>query len=341
LAEASTVDNPADQSAADERASAGNTSIEVKGVSKFFGSLTAVNNLSFVVKKGEIVGFLGPNGSGKTTTMRMLTSFYTPDAGEIKIDGIDTQENDLRTRFSIGYLPENNPFYADLMVSEYLNFIADLRGLSKEERKQNIPPTVDETGLSEVYYRPIGQLSKGYKQRVGLAQAILHRPSILILDEPTEGLDPNQRLTIRDLIKSLGQERTVMISTHVMQEVETTCERVLVISRGDLVADSPVSDLLLKAQGVRTVHIEVEGNEIERALERVPNVDSIQREDRLDGHKRYVISTQANEDLRPAIFNLAKRNDWVLYELREERARMEDVFHDLTVDRQNESQAES
>ena len=337
MAEATVVDNQTDQSAKATQASSGDTSIEVSGVSKFFGSLTAVNNLSFSVKKGEIVGFLGPNGSGKTTTMRMLTSFYTPDAGRIKIDGMDTQDHDLLTRYRIGYLPENNPFYADLLVSEYLNFVADLRGLSKAERRSNIPPTVDETGLSEVFYRPIGQLSKGYKQRVGLAQAILHQPSILILDEPTEGLDPNQRLTIRDLIKSLGKERTVLISTHVMQEVETTCDRVLVISRGNLVADSPVNDLLLKARGVRKVHIELEGNDVERHLEGLPNVDSIKREERVDGRKRYVISTQSDLDLRPEIFNLAKRRDWVLYELREERARMEDVFHDLTAERQNES----
>lgn len=340
MAEVTLVDGQSD-SQTTPPTSGGDMSIEISGVSKFFGPLTAVNNLSFSVKKGEIVGFLGPNGSGKTTTMRMLTSFYTPDEGRIKIDGMDTQDQDLMTRYRIGYLPENNPFYADLLVSEYLNFVADLRGLSKEERKQNIPPTVEETGLAEVYYRPIGQLSKGYKQRVGLAQAILHRPSILILDEPTEGLDPNQRLTIRDLIKSLGQERTVMISTHIMQEVETTCERVLVISRGNLVADSPVSDLLLRAQGVRTVHIEVEGNEVERALEGLPNVDSIEREDRVDGHKRYVISTKADEDLRPEIFNLAKRRDWVLYELREERARMEDVFHDLTSEPQNDGNKQS
>ncbi|MCI0887513.1 MAG: ATP-binding cassette domain-containing protein [Chloroflexi bacterium] len=341
MAEAGVADSQTTESATAASASNKDTSIEVTGVSKFFGQLTAVNNLSFTIKKGEIVGFLGPNGSGKTTTMRMLTSFYTPDAGRIKIDGMDTQDDDLLTRFRIGYLPENNPFYADLLVKEYLDFVADLRGLSKEDRKRNIPPTVEETGLSEVYYRPIGQLSKGYKQRVGLAQAILHRPSVLILDEPTEGLDPNQRLTIRDLIKSLGQERTVLISTHVMQEVESTCQRVLVISRGKLVADSPVNDLLLRAQGVRTVHIEVEGNNVEKALEGLPNVASIEREDRVDGRKRYTITTQADEDLRPEIFNLAKRRDWVLYELREERARMEDVFHDLTAEQQNESYKES
>lgn len=306
-------------------------SIEVSGVSKFFGELAAVNDLTFSVKKGEVVGFLGPNGSGKTTTMRMLTSFYTPDVGGINIDGLDTKDHDIATRERIGYLPENNPVYADLLVSEYLDFVADLRGLTKQGRRENIAQTIEETGLQDVYMRPIGQLSKGYKQRVGLAQAIVHRPSILILDEPTEGLDPNQRLTIRDLIRSLGQERTVMLSTHVMQEVENTCERILVINRGKLVADSTVKELLQRAQGIRTVHIEVEGNDVERPLAAMDGVADIERHDSVDGRKRYTITADGNStDLRPDIFRLAKQRDWVLWELREDRARMEDVFVSLT-----------
>ena len=306
-------------------------SIEVNGVSKFFGELAAVNDLSFSVNKGEVIGFLGPNGSGKTTTMRMLTSFYTPDVGAINIDGLDTKDHDIATRERIGYLPENNPVYADLLVNEYLDFVADLRGLTKKGRRENIAQTVEETGLQDVYSRPIGQLSKGYKQRVGLAQAIVHRPSILILDEPTEGLDPNQRLTIRDLIRSLGQERTVMLSTHVMQEVENTCERVLLISRGRLVADSTVKELLQRAQGIRTVHIEVEGNDVERSLSSLDGIADIERSDPVDGRKRYTITAEDHQtDLRPEIFRLAKRRDWVLWELREDRARMEDVFYSLT-----------
>ena len=306
-------------------------SIEVSGVSKFFGELAAVNDLTFSVKRGEVVGFLGPNGSGKTTTMRMLTSFYTPDVGGINIDGLDTKDHDIATRERIGYLPENNPVYADLLVSEYLDFVADLRGLTKQGRRENIAQTVEETGLQDVYMRPIGQLSKGYKQRVGLAQAIVHRPSILILDEPTEGLDPNQRLTIRDLIRSLGQERTVMLSTHVMQEVENTCERILLISRGKLVADSTVKELLQRAQGIRTVHIEVEGSDVERPLTALDGVADIERHESVDGRKRYTITADGNStDLRPDIFRLAKQRDWVLWELREDRARMEDVFVSLT-----------
>ena len=316
-------------------------SIEVSGVSKFFGELAAVNDLTFSVKKGEVVGFLGPNGSGKTTTMRMLTSFYTPDVGGINIDGLDTKDHDIATRERIGYLPENNPVYADLLVSEYLDFVADLRGLTKQDRRENIAQTVEETGLQDVYMRPIGQLSKGYKQRVGLAQAIVHRPSILILDEPTEGLDPNQRLTIRDLIRSLGQERTVMLSTHVMQEVENTCERILLISRGKLVADSTVKELLQRAQGIRTVHIEVEGSDVERPLSALDGVADIERHDSVDGRKRYTITADGNStDLRPDIFRLAKQRDWVLWELREDRARMEDVFVSLTAAGQQAQRSE-
>ena len=314
-----------------ESVTGSDVSIEVNGVTKFFGELAAVNDLTFSVRKGEVVGFLGPNGSGKTTTMRMLTSFYTPDVGAINIDGLDTKDHDIATRERIGYLPENNPVYADLLVNEYLDFVADLRGLTKAGRRENISQTVEETGLQDVYTRPIGQLSKGYKQRVGLAQAIVHRPSILILDEPTEGLDPNQRLTIRDLIRSLGQERTVMLSTHVMQEVENTCERILLISRGKLVADSSVKELLQRAQGIRTVHIEVEGAEVERALESMDGVADIERSEPIDGRKRYTITASDHEtDLRPEIFRLAKHRDWVLWELREDRARMEDVFYSLT-----------
>ena len=309
------------------------SSIEVHGVTKRFGPVTAVDSLTFEIKKGEVVGLLGPNGSGKTTTMRLLTSFYTPDGGNVLINGADTQGEDMVTRGGIGYLPENNPLYEDLLVREYLSFVADLRGMSTAERRENIDRTVDEMGLSEVYYRPIGELSKGYHQRVGLAQAILHSPSVLILDEPTEGLDPNQRITMRGLVKTLGEDRTVLLSTHVMQEVESTCERVLVISHGRLVADSSVEDLLKGAEDVRTVSVEVEGARVETGLLGLRNVESVRREDSVAGRRRYVVSFVGDEDPRPEIFRLAKAQDWVLWELHEEKARMEDVFHSLTAER--------
>ena len=310
--------------------------MQVKGVSKYFGSRAAVDNLTFHIQKGEAVGFLGPNGSGKTTTMRMLTSYYTPDNGAILINNLDTRDHEKITKTNIGYLPENNPLYGDLLVKEYLEFVSDLRGMNKTEKKQNIDRTIDETGLSEYFYRPVNQLSKGFRQRVGLAQAILHRPSILILDEPTEGLDPNQRITIRDLIRSLGEERTVLLSTHIMQEVEATCERVLVISRGRLIADSPVTDLLKHAQNSRSIYLEIEGNEVESRLQGLPSVTSVERMEPIAGRKRYTISILPNEDPRPDIFHMAKRRDWVLWDLHEETARLEDVFHSLTTEAHQE-----
>ena len=315
-----------------EPALGSDVAIQVKGVTKRFGPLVAVDNLSFDVKRGEIVGFLGPNGSGKTTTMRMLTSFYTPDLGNISINGTDTQESDIETRAAIGYLPENNPLYEDMLVSEYLAFVAELRGLNGPERKANMDLTVEETGIQEVFYRPIHELSKGYHQRVGLAQAILHRPAVLVLDEPTEGLDPNQRITIRDLIRHLGGERTVLLSTHVMQEVENTCERVLVISRGKLVANSTVEDLLQEALELRTVQLEVDGANVEAGLAGVDGITDVQSLGVEAGRKRYRISVTAEADPRGDIFQLAKAKGWTLWELHEERPRLEDVFHDLTAE---------
>ena len=313
-----------------------NVTISVEMVSKSFGPHKAVSNLSFSIKRGEIVGFLGPNGAGKTTTMRLLTSYYTPDTGKILINGTDNSENDLETRKSIGYLAENNPLYEDLLVSEYLDFIADLRGLSGNERTRNLEQTVEEASLQEVFYRPISELSKGYHQRVGLAGAIIHRPSILILDEPTEGLDPNQRLSMRDLIKSLGQERTVLVTTHVMQEVENTCERVLLINRGELVADSPVDEIFQLTPGLRKIYVEAEGNQIESGLASLDAVESVERLEPVDKRKRYIVNLSGSEDPRPDIFRLATTQEWVLWELHEERMHLEDVFHSLTSENEAE-----
>ena len=313
-----------------------NVTISVDAVSKSFGPHKAVSNLSFSIQKGEIVGFLGPNGAGKTTTMRLLTSYYTPDSGKVLINGTDNSENDLATRRSIGYLAENNPLYEDLLVSEYLDFIADLRGLSGKERSESLDQTVEEAGLQEVFYRPISELSKGYHQRVGLAGAIIHRPSILILDEPTEGLDPNQRMSMRDLIKSLGQDRTVLVTTHVMQEVENTCERVLLINSGQLVADSPVDKIFQLTPGLRKIYVEAEGNQIESGLGSLAAVESVERLEPIDQRKRYIVNLSGSEDPRPDIFRLAARQEWVLWELHEERMRLEDVFHTLTSENEAE-----
>ena len=248
----------------------------------------------------------------------------------MSVNGMDTQESDIETRAAIGYLPENNPLYEDMLVSEYLAFVAELRGLTGAERRSSMDLTVEETGIQDVFYRPIHELSKGYHQRVGLAQAILHRPSVLVLDEPTEGLDPNQRITIRDLIRHLGGERTVFLSTHVMQEVENTCERVLVISRGKLVANSPVQSLLQQALELRSIQLEVEGDGIEAGLAGIDGITGVESQGVENGRKSYLLSVSAAADPRADIFRLAKSRNWTLWELHQEQPRLEDVFHNLT-----------
>lgn len=306
--------------------------IRISGVTKKFGDNVAVNDVSFDVLKGEVVGFLGPNGSGKTTTMRLITSFYTPDSGTVLIDGLDNQHHDMETRKKIGYLPENNPLYGDMLVKEYLDFIADLRGLSGRAKQSSIHQGVAETGIEEVYYKPISQCSKGYRQRVGLAQAILHRPEILIMDEPTEGLDPNQRVPIRELIRRMGGERTVLLSTHVLPEVEEICSRLLIISRGKIVGDGTVGQIISNAQDNLRVDIEVEGEAVESTLLNFKQVESVRNVGVTDGRQKYVLSIRGEEDIRPEIFKLAKERGWVIWELHQEALKLEDVFRSLTSD---------
>ena len=311
-------------------------SIKARNVTKRFGPTVAVDNVSFDVHRGEVVGFLGPNGSGKTTTMRLITSFYTPDRGTILIDGVDNQVSDVETRKKIGYLPENNPLYGDLLVHEHLEFTANLRGLKGRERRSHIEDAVDEVGIAEVYYKPVNQCSKGYRQRVGLAQAILHRPDILIMDEPTEGLDPNQRVPIRELIRSVGRDRTVMLSTHVLPEVEATCDRILMISRGRIVAQGTVPELQAQAREQRYVDVEVEGKGVEDILRELPHVESVRRLEPVNGHQRYTLSIEGDEDVRPEIFKLAKGRNWNLYDLHQEEARLDELFHSLTAEEESE-----
>src|SRR5881398_2560022 len=240
--------------------------LSVDGISKRFGGVTAVDQVSFAIDRGQVVGFLGPNGAGKSTTMRMITQYYEPDAGAITLDGAPLGDAGRAAKRRIGYLPENNPLYEDMLVHDYLAFIADLRELAGLPRRQAMDAAVTATGIETVYYRPIAELSKGFRQRVGLAQAILHRPDLLVLDEPTEGLDPNQRVEIRLLIGALGKDRTVILSTHVLPEVRHTCSRLLIISRGKIVADGPVERLIQQAEGAVEIAVEAAGTGVAEAL---------------------------------------------------------------------------
>ena len=298
-------------------------------VSKRFDGVTAVDGITFTVDRGEVVGFLGPNGAGKSTTMRMITQYLEPDAGEIRLDGAPMAESGRAAKRRIGYLPENNPLYPDMLVGEYLEFIARLRELTGLEAAQSIDDAVAETGIADVFYRPINELSKGYRQRVGLAQAILHKPDLLVLDEPTEGLDPNQRVEIRRLITELGKDRTVMLSTHVMGEVQHTCSRILVIHQGHIAADGPVNQLVAQAAGQSRIGIEASGDGVGDQLRKLEGVVTVETRKAPEGRTAAtVIAT--GRDLRPEIFRLAAERGWTLYELHEETRDLEDVFRQFT-----------
>jgi ABC-2 type transport system ATP-binding protein len=293
--------------------------------------VAAVDGVSFTVDRGQVVGFLGPNGAGKSTTMRMITQFLEPDEGEIQLDGTSIQGGrDAKRR--IGYLPENNPLYTDMMVSDYLDFIVRLREIPQEQRAAALDQAVTSTGIEGVYYRPIGELSKGYRQRVGLAQAIVHRPDLLVLDEPTEGLDPNQRVEIRRLIQDLGREHTVMLSTHVLGEVQHTCTRLLIINKGKLVADGPVDRLVARAEGMVQIAVEVDGKGAREALRGLAGVQQVDERTTRDGRVGLTVTADAARDIRPDIFRLAASKGWTLYELHQEAASLEDLFRQLTAE---------
>ena len=307
------------------------TLLTLNAVSKSFGPVTAVNEASFSVDRGQVVGFLGPNGAGKSTTMRMITQLFEPDAGDIQFDGEPLNEVAREAKRRIGYLPENNPLYGDMLTAEYLDFIADLREISGPARRSAIDDAVSATGIAGVYYRQIGELSKGYKQRVGLAQAILHKPDLLILDEPTEGLDPNQRVEIRHMIGDLGKDHTVILSTHVLPEVQHTCTRLLIIHEGKITADGPVDELVAQASGVVRIAVEVAGTGVAEAIRGVTGVRQVEAvPDAKTGRLLMTVTAESASDVRPAIFDLAKAQDWTLYELHQEAGSLEDLFRELT-----------
>jgi len=314
--------------------------LTLEGVSKHFGDVTAVDTVSFSIDRGEVVGFLGPNGAGKSTTMRMITQSLEPDQGTIRLDAIAVGDAPRESKRRIGYLPENNPLYGHMLVVDYLAFIADLRELPHDSRARDLDSAVGATGIESVYYRPISDLSKGYRQRVGLAQAILHRPDLLVLDEPTEGLDPNQRVEIRHLIQELGKDRTVLLSTHILPEVQRTCSRLLIISEGRIVADGPVDRLLQQSEGQTQVFVELEARGAD-AAELVGRVAGVLHVDALSegaaSRVKLRLTVGHDQDVRPAIFDLAKRSGWTLYELHQERASLEALFQQLTKSAEAES----
>lgn len=315
----------------------GKTMIHVGGLTKHYGKVKAVNNISFDVHAGEVLGFLGPNGAGKTTTMKILTSYLSPTAGRAVVAGYDVFDQALEARARIGYLPEGTPLYRDMTVLEYLHFIADVRNIpTGAKRQRRLREVVEQCGLGDRLGFLIGELSKGLKQRVGLAQAILHEPEVLILDEPTSGLDPNQIVEIRQVIKQIGEKKTVIFSTHIMQEVAATCSRVLIISKGKIAADGRPDELQRKAQGQMSLQVELVGDAglAKSGLESITSVESVrvlpvEEEAKTDGH-RFVVMAKSGSDPRAEIFKMATQKGLQLLELHRERASLEDVFRNLT-----------
>ena len=294
----------------------------------------AVDHISFEIPKGQVVGFLGPNGAGKTTTMRILTGYLPPDEGQAELLGKDVLFDSLEVRRTLGYLPENNPLPEDIEVTEFLHYIGQLRGFHDfADRVKRVKKVLKQCALHSVVGKKIGELSKGFRQRVGLAQSIIHDPEVLIMDEPTSGLDPNQVREIRDLILTLKIEKTLLLSTHILSEVKHTCDRVLIINKGKLVADGIPSELAGHMQNVTKLEVSFKGPraDIEAALKILPAVKTVAfRPDALDSAQKFVIESDAGVDLRETIFNLAVERKWPLMGMNQEKLSLEDVFQALT-----------
>jgi ABC-2 type transport system ATP-binding protein len=297
-------------------------SIEVKHLTKFFGEQAAVNDISFEIGKGEIVAFLGPNGAGKSTTMKMITGYIPASSGSIKVNGIPVDVDDLETRKIIGYLPENNPLYLDMYVKEYLHFVGSIYKI--KDLKNRVNEMIQMVGLELEQHKKIGALSKGYKQRVGLAQAFIHDPEVLILDEPTSGLDPNQLVEIRELIKTIGKEKTIMLSTHIMQEVEAICDRVIIINKGKIVANNN-QQALNSTPEVQTIYIEFEGNVSSQALTKIVGVNTVKALG-----NGWLIEGNTDQDLRKNVSKKAQEAGWLIMTLKLEKKSLEAVFKELT-----------
>ena len=306
--------------------------IEVKNLTKRYGPTVAVDNVSFNAKAGEVLGFLGPNGAGKTTTMRVLTCYLSADEGNATVDGYDVFDQSVEVRKRIGYLPESAPLYLDMGVIDYLKFIAQVRDIPKSQRQQRTKEVIDICGLEGVIQKDVGELSKGFRQRLGLAQCLIHNPPILIMDEPTSGLDPNQIIEIRNLIKEIGKEKMIIFSTHILPEVSATCSRILIINNGKIVANGSPESLAERAKGGEVVDITIRGpaDEIESKLQDLNFVNEFDRVNTVDGLLSYRIASEKGTNAAEELFQFVVQNGWSLTELRQESVSLEDVFRELT-----------
>ncbi len=304
-------------------------SIHVEKITKKYGKQKALDNISFEIKTGDIVGFIGPNGAGKSTMMKIITGFIPQNSGNVKVENIDISADPLEVKKNIGYLPEHNPLYLDMYVREYLSFVAGLYKLRKNT-KARVEKMIEQTGLYAEQNKKIGALSKGYRQRVGLAQALIHDPKVLVLDEPTSGLDPNQIVEIRNLISELGKEKTVMLSTHIMQEVEAICDKVIIINKGRIVADDYTKDIQSKSQDKQqTIVVEFEGTINKEDLKKITGVTEVAK----TKSGSWLIQSSAEKDIRSEVFNFAVKQKTVVLGMQKKSKSLEDVFQELTRDK--------
>lgn len=305
--------------------------ITVTNLTKTYGSQQAVDDISFEVKTGEILGFLGPNGAGKSTTMKIITCYIQPNSGNVTLDDYNIYEHANEVKKKIGYLPENNPLYLDMSIVDYLSYTAALQGVEGRDIKNKVRNMIHVTGLERERHKLIGELSKGYRQRVGLAQALIHDPEVLILDEPTTGLDPNQIVEIRELIKTIGKQKTVLLSSHILKEVEATCDRILIISQGKLVANGTTEELRKQAQGADQVFIEIDSND-ENIGDTILNLSgtSSLKPHSLNNANGWLVDAKPNADVRKELFDLCVKNSWNLRQLTPIHSSLEDIFRELT-----------
>ena len=309
--------------------------IHLENLTKYYDGLCAVDQITFDMHKGEILGLLGPNGAGKTTTLRMITGFLRPTSGSIRVKDYTIEQNSLEIRKLLGYLPEAAPLYHDMLVYDYLHYVAKIREFAKGQIHSRIRELGELCGLNEVMHKPIGELSRGYKQRVGLAHAMMSDPEILVLDEPTSGLDPNQIIEIREIIKQIGKEKTIILSTHILSEAEATCDRIVIINRGKIVADDSTESLKRMARGESLINISLQNATfqlVESKLSEIKGIDSITPVEDTEGATQVIVTCQSSVDLRGEIYRKLKETDWVLLDFHQETKTLEKIFRELTVE---------
>ena len=310
--------------------------IQVENLTKYYHTLCAVDQINFDIQKGEILGLLGPNGAGKTTTLRMLTGYLQPSSGNIHVKGLSIDQHMLEIKKILGYLPESAPLYHDMLVFDYLNYVAAVREINGDQKLARIRRLADLCGINEVMHQPIGELSKGYKQRVGLAHAMMNDPEVLVLDEPTSGLDPNQIVEIRKIIKAIGKEKTIILSTHILSEAEATCDRIVIISQGKIVADGSTENLKRSAGGKKDMHLSLQNADFEtvqKSFADIKGIENVSRLSETDGTLNVRLSYQSTDDLRPDVYRKIKKTDWVLLDFHQETRSLENIFRELTKER--------